>query len=276
MGCYLPGVQQTLSDIKRLLASQNVFPKKRFGQNFLHDHNQLDKILNAAGVAEGDLVVEVGPGTGALTCRLLHGGSIVIAVEIDNDMAAILTSEFGQHDAFTLIHDDVLAGKHAINPKLIEAVGDRPFKLVANLPYNVASPLMINLIRQCPAMSDMIVMVQKEVADRMAAKHGGKDYGPLSILVQAACSVERIATLPPGCFWPPPKIDSAVIKLTRLDQPLTQDLDALSTMCQKLFQKRRKQLGAILGRDRAWPEGVEPTMRPEGLTVEQVVELAGA
>jgi len=267
-------VQQTLSDIKRLLASQNVFPKKRFGQNFLHDHNQLDKILDAAGIGAGDHVVEVGPGTGALTCRLLHAGATVIAVEIDNDMSAILRNEFAAHDGFSLIHADVLAGKHAINPALIEAVGDEPFKLVANLPYNVASSLMINLLRQCPAMTDMVVMVQKEVADRMAAKHGGKDYGPISIMVQSVCSVKRIATLAPGCFWPPPSIDSAVVKLSRLAEPLTGDLGSLSEMCQTLFQKRRKQLGAILGRDRSWPEGVTPIMRPEQLSIGQIIALS--
>jgi 16S rRNA (adenine1518-N6/adenine1519-N6)-dimethyltransferase len=255
-------------------------PKKRFGQNFLHDGNQMRRILDAAGVPEttagGDVVLEVGPGTGALTVRLLHAGARVVAVEIDRDLAGILRDELGGHARFTLIEADVLAGKHTLNPDVLAALGGERCKLVANLPYNVASPLMINLLKQCPAMTGGVVMVQKEVAERIEASHGGKDYGPLTVLMQAACLVERVSTLPPGCFWPAPQVGSAVVKFTRRDEPLTDDLDALGAFCQTLFQKRRKQLGSILGRDRDWPDGVTPEQRPESLSVEQIVALSRA
>ena len=170
----------------------------------------------------------------------------------------------------------MLNGKHAINATVIEALSTKPqFKLIANLPYHVASPLIANLVIDHPDMSLAIVMVQKEVADRLAAPPGGKDYGPLGIMVQAMCHVQRIDRLPPGCFWPPPGIESAVVRITRRGTPLTDDPKALSALLQKLFTQRRKQLGTILGRDRTLPEGIEPTQRPEQLSVEQLMRLSG-
>lgn len=267
---------QTLSQIKSLLAAHGLHPKKRFGQNFLHDHNQLDKILAAAEIQSGDLVLEVGPGTGALTTRLLATGASVLAVEVDTDLELVLRSVFADvpADRFELLVTDVLAGKHELHPLVLERLGDRPFKLIANLPYNVASPLMINLVVGVPTMTQAIVMVQREVTDRMKAEPGGKDYGPLSIMLQAMTTVSRVTTLPPGCFWPPPKIDSAVVQLVRREPALTDDAAALSAMCQKLFSQRRKQLGRILGRDTELPVGLTHEQRPETLSIEQIIQLA--
>ncbi len=266
---------QTLSQIKALLASRGLHPKKRFGQNFLHDGNQMRRILAAAELVPGERVLEVGPGTGALTKRLLDDGAEVIAVEIDHDLAAIMREQFGEDPKFSLIEADVLAGKHALNEELLAALGDAPFKLVANLPYQITSPLLINLMVACPAMSHAVVMVQKEVAERIEAPSGGKDYGPLSVMIQAACTVKRVATLSPQCFWPAPQVASAVVGLKRREVLLTDDLPALGTFCQTLFQKRRKQLGSILGRSTPWPEGIVPEQRPESLSVEQIVTLMG-
>lgn len=272
---YHRPVAQTLGEIKSLLAAHGLRPKHRFGQNFLHDANQMRRIMEAAELREGELVLEVGPGTGALTERLLEGGAHVVAVEVDRDLEPILRERLADHgDRFTLIVEDVLAGKHELNPRVVEAVRDRDFKLIANLPYNVASPLLVNLAIGFPRMSLALVMVQREVADRLAAPHGGKDYGPLSVMVQAMCTVERVATLAPGCFWPAPDVHSAVAKLTRRATPLTDDPARLAEMLHTLFSKRRKQLGSVLGRDFPFPAGIAADARPEQLSVEQHVALS--
>ncbi|MGB0769058.1 MAG: ribosomal RNA small subunit methyltransferase A, partial [Phycisphaeraceae bacterium] len=149
-----------------------------------------------------------------------------------------------------------------------------PYKLIANLPYNIASPLMANLAIDHENMTGMVVMIQKEVADRLLAVPGTKAYGPLGVLLQALFEVERVGVLKPGCFYPPPSIDSAVVSLRRRAVPLCGDAKALGDVLHRLFSKRRKQLGSILGREVKLPEGVEITMRPEQLTVEQLCELA--
>lgn len=263
---------QNLSDIKRLLADHGLRPKKKFGQNFLHDGNHLAKIMAAAKLEPGHVVLEVGPGTGALTERLLEAGASVVAVEIDRDMQPILEARLGEK--ITLHMGDALDGKHAINAEVLKLLGDQPYKLIANLPYNIASPLMANLAIDHLNMSAMVVMIQKEVADRLLASPGTKAYGPLGILIQALFEVERVGVLKPGCFYPPPSIDSAVIAMHRRAEPMCEDARALGDLLHKLFSKRRKQLGSILGRDEALPEGVESTMRPEQLTVGQLCELA--
>jgi len=276
---------QTLNDIKRLLADHGLHPKKKFGQNFLHDGNHLRKILDAARLAPGDLVLEVGPGTGALTERLVDEGARVVAVEIDRDMQPILEERLG--DKITLYIGDALDGKHAINGEVIALLNNPsttshiahrtsniPFKLIANLPYNIASPLLANLAVDHPAMTGAVVMIQKEVADRLLSPPGSKAYGPLGVLIQALFEVQRVCVLSPGCFYPPPSIDSAVVAMHRRAQPKCDDAHKLGELLHKLFSKRRKQLGAILGRDTELPAGVEITMRPEQLTVEQLCELA--
>ncbi len=269
---------QKLSDIKALLASRGVRPRKRFGQNFLHDHNKLEQIISAAGLSEGDMVLEVGPGTGALTCRLLEVGVRVAAVEIDRDMCSILRQEFGDDsERWQLIEGDVMSNKHTISGEVEKAIGGRGtrFSLIANLPYNVASPLLATLAVDWVGMKIAVVMVQREVADRLIAREGGKDYGGLSVIIQAMCSVERVMILGPGCFWPRPKVDSAVVRIIRREVAMTDDPKRLSRLLAKLFTKRRKQLGGILGREVVLPEGIDGKMRPEELTVEQMIELAG-
>jgi 16S rRNA (adenine1518-N6/adenine1519-N6)-dimethyltransferase len=262
---------QTLSDIKQLLADHGLRPKKKFGQNFLHDGNHMAKIMDAAQLAPGDTVLEVGPGTGALTERLVEAGANVVAVEIDRDMEPILQARLGEK--ITLHIGDALDGKHAINAEVLKLLGDKSYKLIANLPYNIASPLMANLAIDHLNMTGMVVMIQKEVADRLLSPPGTKAYGPLGVLIQALFEVQRVGVLKPGCFYPPPSIDSAVVAMHRRAQPLCEDAKALGELLHKLFSKRRKQLGSILGRDVQLPEGVEITMRPEQLSVEQLCEL---
>ena len=266
---------QTLTDIKTLLAGHGLHPKKRFGQNFLHDGNHMRRIMDAADLHAGDLVLEVGPGTGALSERLLDAGASLVAVEIDRDMEPILRDRLSTHgDRFRLHIGDVLESKHHLAPAVMELLEGRPFKMIANLPYNIASPLLVNLAVDYPAMSAAVVMIQREVAERITASPGGKDYGPLSVILQAMCEVDIVGTLTPECFWPRPKVASAVVRLARRQAPMTDDPKALSGLLQTLFQKRRKQLGAVLGRDQPFPDGINPDDRPESLSVEQFVELA--
>lgn len=266
---------QTLSQMRELLRRHGLSPTHSLGQNFLHDANKLRRIVEIADLRPGDRVLEVGPGTGVLTERLLAEGASVLAVEVDRGLEPLLRERFEPDgDRFDLIVTDVLAGKHAIHPDVTARLGDTPFQLVANLPYHVATPLLAELATHHPGFTRGLAMVQREVADRLTAQPGTKPYGPLTVSVGAQCRVRRALTLKPGCFFPPPRVDSAVVELTRRETPLTDDPDRLSAFLHRLFSKRRKQLGAILGRDRPWPDGVDPAMRPEQLDIATLAALA--
>ncbi len=195
---------QTLSDIRGLLASHGLRPRHRLGQNFLHDHNLIRKLVEAAAITPGDLVLEVGPGTVCRPERGLDAGAEVIACEIDAGMAAIIEERLGGR--ITLIHADVLEKQRALNPAVINAIDGRPFRLVANLPYQIASPLMTSLLIDHPECTGQFVTIQREVAERLTVPSSTKEYGPLSIIVQALADVQRIAALAP-CFWPSPKVE---------------------------------------------------------------------
>jgi 16S rRNA (adenine1518-N6/adenine1519-N6)-dimethyltransferase len=269
---------QTLTEIKSLLAARGIRPKHRFGQNFLHDHNQLRKLVETARVQPGELVLEVGPGTGTLTETLAEAGAEVIACEIDLDMQAIVRERLG--DRVRLIAGDCLDGKHALSGELLAALGGRPFALVANLPYNAASPLMAILAGEHPECRGQYVTVQKEVADRVRAQPNTRDYGPLTVLLQLTSDVREIAVVKPGSFWPAPDVTSAMIAIEpRANKPFasTDELRRVERFTHELFSKRRKQLGGILkelgGRDGPWPEGITADLRPEALTPEQVLAL---
>ncbi|TVQ64348.1 MAG: ribosomal RNA small subunit methyltransferase A [Phycisphaerales bacterium] len=262
----------TLRELKEMLETRGLAPRKSLGQNFLIDKNLVRKLVDASGVQAGDRVLEVGPGAGALTEALLERGCDVVACELDDGLAELMQERFG--DRITLIRGDCLASKHALHPEIVRAMGDGPYRLIANLPYNAASPLMATLLADHPNCLGQYVTIQKEVGERLMAKPGTKAYGPLTVIVQALAKVERIATLPPECFWPRPGVTSVMLALVRRDDPLTDAPAALSAMCHTLFSKRRKTLGAILGRAAMLPEGVTHEQRPETLTPEQIVELA--
>jgi 16S rRNA (adenine1518-N6/adenine1519-N6)-dimethyltransferase len=231
-------------------------------------------------------VLEVGPGTGSLTEALLEAGAKVIACEIDENLADIVADRLG--DRITLIRGDCLARGRALAPAIVEAIDARAFRLVANLPYQVASPLMTTLLLDHPDCTGQYVTIQKEVADRLLAKPGGKEYGPLGIIIGALAEVKRIGAVPPTCFWPQPKVTSAMVSILpsvprkrargegppeggRIESPEARR--SFARFITDLFSKRRKQLGSIFGRDRTWPAGVTADMRPEVLTVEQLIEL---
>lgn len=261
---------QTLSEIKALLAERGVRPSHRLGQNFLHDHNQLTKILDAADIKSGDLVLEVGPGTGTLTEALLDCGAEVIASELDATMASIVRERVGER--VHLIEGDCLARDRTLAPALIDALGQRTFKLVANLPYQAATPLMIDLLVRRPHCSHQVALMQREVVDRLLAPEGGREYGPISVLTALFSHAHRVSIVPPGCFWPQPKVTSAVIHLQRNVAPPIDDAEAFADFLGDLFRSRRKQLGTILGRANI-PADIDPTLRPEALSPNRLLAL---
>lgn len=271
---------QTLEEIRATLDAHGCAPKKSLGQNFLIDRNLVGKLVDEAGVGEGDLVLEVGPGTGTLTGELLGRGCEVVACELDDGLAGAVRGRFGEHPAFTLIHADCLESKRRLAPPLREAIGDRPFSLVANLPYQAATPLMLTLLAEHAACAVMAVTIQKEVADRLLASPGSKAYGSISVVAQVAARVTRIANLPNECFWPRPNVTSAMVKIERRDDPATPSIGALAEFCQKTFAGRRKQLAGLLRNlgmpPGTWPENIAPKDRIEALSPEAVVALATA
>ena len=212
------------------------------------DQNLVRTVADAGQLAPDDLVIEVGPGTGTLTEELLERAGQVIAVEIDRGLASLLRTRFGDRPSFRLIEGDALAGKHELNAELLSVVrqareNQQPVKLVANLPYNIASPLVIELLI---AGAELLAFtVQKEVAQRIKAPAASDDYGPLSVITQMLARVEVLRTLPPQAFWPAPKIDSALVRLTR-DDRLGEEARSFSAFVHALFSFRRKMLRRAL------------------------------
>ncbi len=268
---------QTLAQIKELLESRGLSPRKTMGQNFLIDHNLIRRLVDASGVRDSDTVLEIGPGTGTMTEELLSRGCRVIACELDRGLAQLLRERFAvSHSGrFTLVEGDCLANKHSLNPDLLAALGDASYTLVSNLPYGAATPVMSILLADHPRCRGLYVTIQKEVADRLAARPGTKEYGTLSILAQCVAELLPVAKLPPECFWPRPEVGSAMIGMRRLPSPRCPDARALASFCQKLFEQRRKQIGSILGRDVGlnWPAGVSPENRAESLGLDQLNSL---
>lgn len=266
---------QTLAQIREMLTARGLAPRHSLGQNFLVDHNLIRKLVDASGVRAGDLVLEVGPGTGTMTEEVLARGVEVVACELDRGLASLLRERLvPAHPKLCLVEGDCLESKRALNAEVARALGDRSFRLVANLPYGAATPLLTTLLIQFPMCGSMWVTVQREVAERMAAKPGGKDYGLLSVMTQAMGDVRSVAALPPECFWPRPEVTSSMVGIVRRPAPLTDDPARLAALCSVVFGQRRKQLGSILGREIAWPLGIEPRQRAEELNVEQLVALS--
>lgn len=278
-------MSQTKQQIQALLAAAATSPRHRFGQNFMVDRNLVTLIAEAGQLTQADTVLEIGPGTGTLTEELLARAGQVIAVEIDRDLAGLLRSHFADRSNFTLLEGDALAGKHALNSELSATIArlrsdHRPVKLVANLPYNIASPLIIELL--LAGVTRLAFTVQKEVALRLVADAGSDDYGPLTVMAQSLASVHLLRTLPPQAFWPAPKIDSALVAMDANSRLLSLGATAsgFSRFVHQLFAARRKMLRKAL--DQAGfdlqPADAEalaltPTQRPETLTVEQFIRL---
>ena len=267
---------QTKAQIQAALAAAGTQPRHRFGQNFMIDGNLVRAIADAAAVTAADTVIEVGPGTGTLTEELLARAGRVVAVEIDRDLAGQLRTAFDGRENFTLIEGDALHTKHELNADLLAAVTPRPpsLKLVANLPYNIASPLVVELLRA--GVDSLVFTVQKEVADRLRGRPDTDDYGPLTTVVQLLARVEVLRTLPPQAFWPPPKIESALVRLTR-DDRLGEHSAAFGRFAHTLFSFRRKTLRKAMDMAgiAATPDaaGLDGTLRAEAFSPEQLLTL---
>jgi len=271
---------QTKHQIQALLAQAQTRPRHRFGQNFMVDQNLVRLVAQAAGASAGQLVIEVGPGTGTLTEELLKSGADVLAVEVDRDLAAMLRSSLGNQPRFALIEGDAL-GRHKLNAELSAAIATAlgrgtVVRLCANLPYNIASPLVIELL--LAGVQHLAFTVQKEVADRLRAAPGSEHYGTLSIMAQLLADVEVLRTLPPSAFWPAPQVNSALVRMMRHDRLGPHGPDLHRLLCQ-LFSMRRKTLrkslgelgidaGKVLG-----AMGLDPQIRPEMLSPQQHLRL---
>lgn len=278
---------QNKHEIVTILQTAGIRPRHRFGQNFMIDQNLVRIVAEAAHIAPGELVIEVGPGTGTLTEEILSRGAQVVAVEIDRDLARVLREKFAQQTHFELIEGDALDGKHEINAELLQRIRESQargqiVKLVANLPYNIASPLIIDLL--IAGTSLLTFTVQKEVADRLRAAPGSKNYGVLSIMAQILSDVEVLRTLPPQAFWPAPKIESALVRMTwkavgMLGSNDERAIRAFGQFVQALFSARRKMLRKSLAQMNVESEkplaaaGIDPQSRPEDLSPEQLIRL---
>lgn len=248
-------------------------PRKQFGQNFLHDPGVLARIIAAIRPQAGDNLVEIGPGLGALTRPLLDTVTHLQVVELDRDLAARLRTAFAP-ERLTVHEMDVLRFDFA-------QLGD-DLRVVGNLPYNISTPILFHLAEYPAHIRDMHFMLQKEVVDRMAAQPATSDYGRLSVMLQARFHVDKLFQVPPGCFNPPPKVDSAVVRLIPLppDQILYRDAQAFAQVVARAFGQRRKTLRNTLKGlvDEAVMEatGIDSGRRGETLSVGEFISLANA
>lgn len=281
----MPG--QTLTEIRELLAGAGLTPRHRFGQNFLIDLNLMRKVVAAGDPRPADTILEVGPGTGSLTELLLESGACVVACEIDRGLQTILTQRLGGHERFTLVADDALAGKAHVNPALLDALQARPprrggaCKLIANLPYQIATPLLIDLLMlghgaaRGVHFAQLTCTIQQEVGERLVAEAGSEHYGIVSVLTATLAEARLVARLPPTAFWPRPEVDSALVVITPRGPTTVEigDVAGFAAFVQRVFQQRRKTLRRILrevagGRGIDAPEraGLSGDLRPEQLS----------
>lgn len=275
----------TVTDIRRAFAKRGLRPRKRLGQNFLIDRNLLACAADAAELSPEDTVLEVGAGTGSLTRILAERASRVVSIEVDRGLHTLASEVCADRDNVRLILGDAMAGDR-LSAEATEALADaQPLKLVANLPYVISTALMKALIVHGPRPRILVVTVQSEVADRMAAEPGTRDYGLLTVLLQANGEVERLRTLPPSVFWPRPKVTSALVRV-RLREAPEIDAGALVRVAGGLIGHRRKQLAGAMrlagfaasaadAEDRLRSAGLDPRSRPDGLTVAEYVRLTG-
>lgn len=274
------------SNTIEILQKYNFNFQKKFGQNFLIDTHVLEKIISAAEITKDDCVVEIGPGIGTMTQYLAEAAGHVVAVEIDKNLIPILADTLSSYDNVEVINEDIL--KVDINRLVQEKNGGRPIKVVANLPYYITTPIIMGLFESHVPMDSITIMVQKEVADRMQEGPGTKDYGALSLAVQYYAKPEIVANVPPNCFIPRPNVGSAVIRLTRYQEPpvKAENEKLMFALIRASFNQRRKTLVNGLGnasnvnvskdavREALEQMGLPETIRGEALTLEQFAQLS--
>jgi len=295
--CKVPGgfgilcaTMQTMREIRELLTMTGLRPRRALGQNFLIDRNLMNKLLELAALGGGETVLEVGAATGSLTEELLERAARVVAVELDRGLLEIISARLGGREKLTLIGGDVLAGKHEISPQVLAALGNRAC-MVANLPYNVATPLVAECLlaswraargRGGAIFDRLTFTVQEEVARRLAAPPGGRDYGSVSVLVSLLGVLGLASAVPASAFWPRPKVASRMVRID-FDEAAAgrlADADALQDLLAAAFAHRRKQIGFILRQsDVPLPAdalaagmaaaGIDRTRRPQEISPQQ-------
>jgi 16S rRNA (adenine1518-N6/adenine1519-N6)-dimethyltransferase len=253
--------RQTLSYLRRLFEEHGLRPKNKLGQNFLIDLNLVDLLVRTAELGPDDLAVEVGSGTGSLTARLAEQAGTVLSVEIDPSFCELARHAVRDRPNVTLLYADILRNKNELSPRFVETLeqlwrdsGRQRLKLVANLPYAVATPVLGNFLLMQLPWERMVVTVQWEIAERLSARPGTKDYGALAVLVQSLCDVEVIRRLAPSVFWPRPQVASAIVRIVPDPRKRAQIDDVLRFrhFLRDLYTHRRKNLrGALAG----WPSG---------------------
>jgi len=290
-----PSTRQTLSYLRNLLTERGIKPKNKLGQNFLIDLNLIDLILRTAELAPEDLVLEVGSGTGSMTARMVHAAGAVLSVEIDEAFASMAEDAVeGQRDRVSLIHADILKNKNELNPQVLmllrdlqKRTGTTQIKLVSNLPYAVATPVITNLLLSDVLIERMVVTVQWEIAERLLAQPRSKEYSSLAVLAQSLADITLVRQLPPSVFWPRPQVSSAIMLIhpSAAKRAHVGNVQRLRHFLRDLYSHRRKNLrGALASMANAnWSKtavderlqqlGIEGTVRAEELDLEQHLRL---
>jgi 16S rRNA (adenine1518-N6/adenine1519-N6)-dimethyltransferase len=272
-----------MTSIIKELREQGVVPRKGWGQHFLTDRNILEKTVRSAEIDPSEVVLEVGPGPGEMTLALAREARKVIAVEIDPQLARFLEKRVEGMGKIEIHRQDILE----VDLRVLIPAEDRPAKVVANLPYKISTPLLFRFIEAREVFSSLTLMLQKEVAERLAASPGGKEYGSLSIFTQMFWDLKILFSVKATCFFPPPRVESAVIRMVRREQPAAalDDEEGFRRVVRDCFNYRRKTLANALkysGYPPASVEaataalGIDPRRRPETLTLEEFARLAAA
>ena len=248
-------------------------PRKRFGQHFLHDQNVIDRIINAIHPESDQFIVEIGPGRGALTLPLLERIGELHVVEFDRDLAQIISEHCKNIGTLHMHCADALEFDFC-------NLAEKRIRVIGNLPYNISTPLIFHLLDQLACINDMLFMLQAEVVDRMIAEPGSRTYGRLSVMVQSQCRVQKLFRVGPGAFNPPPKVESAMVRLTPHETPVAEIINhaAFATIVRESFNQRRKTLRNairyLLAAKQIELLGIDPGLRPEQLTIRQFASLA--
>jgi 16S rRNA (adenine1518-N6/adenine1519-N6)-dimethyltransferase len=294
MTAFPSAPRQTLSYLRNLFEERGIRPKNKLGQNFLIDLNLIDLIVRTAELSAADLAVEIGSGTGGMTTRLAASAGAVLSVEIDPAFHALVSETLMPRDNVVLLQNDVLKNKNHLHPVVLAALeelrqrsGCRRLKLISNLPYAVATPVISNFLLSDLPFERMVVTVQWEIAERLTAPPDTKDYGALAVLVQSVADVEVVRRLSPSVFWPRPQVDSAIVLVrpSAAKRAHVGDVQRFRHFLRDLYVHRRKNLrGALTGLpsgrrdkeevDRKLAElGLEGTVRSETLDLEQHLRL---
>lgn len=275
-----------LNTVRSLLSEFEAAPDKKYGQNFLISERIVENIADGCGANENDGILEIGPGIGVLTQKLCERYKKVVSVEIDNKMAAILGKTMADHDNFTLISNDIL--KTDLNKLLSEHFDGMRVTVCANLPYYITSPIIMFLLESEVRFDNITVMIQKEVAERLTAKPGTADYGAITPAVNYYADVHRLFTVAAGCFYPAPKVDSAVVRFhpRRLPEYEPKDKALMFEVIKYAFLQRRKTLSNALAANKSFSKdavsgaiyacGFDPRIRGEALSIEDFCRLSDA